>query len=148
PRYLNATAQTLLAEGRAAFHASGHATHRIFAFGTETVVFPWRGDRIMNTLAVVLSKQGLEIGQDGVAITVGNCTTAALIEVIKALAAGPPPDRVALAGTVRAKVHDKYDRYLSEELLNVAYAARALDVPGAWTSLAELAELPKPAAAT
>jgi ATP-dependent Lhr-like helicase len=36
-------------------------------------------------------------------------------------------------------VHDKYDRYLSDELLDVGYAARALDVPGAWASLAELA---------
>ncbi len=147
PRYLDPTAQTLLAEGRAAFHASGHATHRIFARGTETLLFPWRGDRIMNTIAVVLTRHGLEVGQDGVAITVGNCSPAELLGTIKELAAGPPPDPVALAGKVRAKIYDKYDRYLSEELLNVAYAARALDVPGAQASLAELAELPMPATA-
>src|SRR6266511_3563718 len=147
PRYLDPTAQTLLAEGRAAFHASGHATHRIFARGTETLLFPWRGDRIMNTIAVVLTRHGLDVGQDGVAITVGNCSPAELLGTIKELAAGPPPDPVALAGKVRAKIYDKYDRYLSEELLNVAYAARALDVPGAQASLAELAELPMPATA-
>jgi ATP-dependent Lhr-like helicase len=145
PRYLDATAQTLLAEGRAAFHVFGHATHRIFAWGAETVMFPWRGDRIMNTLAVVLTKYGLEVGQDGLAITVGNCSPAQLIEVIKELAAGPRPDPVTLADTVRAKIHDKYDRYLSEELLNAGYAARALDVPGAWASLADLAALSIPA---
>lgn len=59
--------------------------------------------------------------------------------MLRELATSPPPDPVALASTVRAKVHDKYDRYLSEELL--AYTARALDVPGAWASLAELATL-------
>jgi ATP-dependent helicase Lhr and Lhr-like helicase len=145
PRYLDATARTLLAEGRAAFHAYGHAGHRIFSWGRETVLFPWRGDRIMNTLAVVLTRQGLDVGQDGLAITVGNCSPTQLLDVIRKLATGSAPDPVALAATVKAKVHDKYDRYLSEEILNLAYAARALDVSGAWTSLAGLASLPTPA---
>ena len=142
PRYLDRTAQTLLAEGRAAFHAYGHGTRRVFAWDSGTLLFPWRGDRIMNTLAVVLTKQGLHVGQEDLAITVGNCPPAELLALIGDLAAGPRPDPVALAGTVRAKAHDKYDRYLSEELLNLAYASRALDVPGAWASLADLAALP------
>ncbi len=138
PRYLDATARTMLAEGRAGFHAYGHATSRIFAQQAETVLFPWRGDRIMNTLAVVLATHGLTVGQDGLAITVGNCSPTQLRELIRKLAAGPAPEPDALAATVRAKVHDKYDRYLSEEVLNRAYAARALDVPGAWATLVEL----------
>jgi ATP-dependent Lhr-like helicase len=154
PRYLDATARTLLAEGRAAFHAYGHATRRIFArdsfgggsfrdsFRDETLLFPWRGDRIMNTLAAVLGRHGLAVGQDGLAITVGNCTPTRLLDVITRLATGPAPDPVAIAATVRAKQHDKYDRYLDEDLLNLGYAARALDVPGAWSCLAELADPP------
>ena len=78
-------------------------------------------------------------------ITVGNCSPAQLLDVVRGLAAGSAPDPVALAATVQAKLHDKYDRYLSEEILNLAYAARALDVPGAWRSLAELAALSVPA---
>lgn len=144
PRYLDTTARTLLAEGRAAFHAYRHATNRIFAWGAETVLFPWRGDRIMNTLAVLLAGHGLAVGQDGLAITVGNCSPAQLMDLVEELAAGPVPDPEALAATVRAKVHDKYDRYLSEEVLNRAYAARALDVQGAWASLAELTALSLP----
>ena len=142
PRYLDPTARTLLAEGRAAFHGSGHATRRIFARDAETLLFPWRGDRIMNTLAAVLGRSGLAVGQDGLAITIGNCSPARLLDVITDLAGRPAPDPVAIAATVRAKQHDKYDRYLGEELLNLGYAARALDVPGAWASLAELADLP------
>lgn len=144
PRYLDATARTLLAEGRAAFHAYGHATNRIFSWSSETILFPWRGDRIMNTLAVVLAGRGFAVGQDGLAITIGNCSPAELMALIGKLATQPAPDPEALAATVRAKVHDKYDRYLCEEVLNCAYAARALDVPGAWASLAELASLPLP----
>src|SRR5262249_19833419 len=105
PRYLDATARALPAEGRAALHADGHATPRIFAWGSETALFPWRGDRIMNTLAAVLARRGLEVGQDGLAITVGNRSPAQLLGVVRELAAGPAPDPVALAATVRAKAH-------------------------------------------
>ncbi|MFC8849515.1 MULTISPECIES: DEAD/DEAH box helicase [unclassified Micromonospora] len=140
PRYLDVTARTLLAEGRAAFHAYGHATRRVFAQEAGTLLFPWRGDRIMNTLAAVLGMRGLVVGQDGLAITVRDCTPARLLPVLRSLATGPAPDPVAIAAAVRAKQHDKYDRYLSEDLLNLGYAARALDVPGAWACLTDLAD--------
>ena len=99
----------------------------------------------MNTLAVVLAAQGRQVGQDGIALTVGDCAPAELWQLVDTLAAGPRPDPGWLAGTVRAKIHEKYDRYLGAELLDRAYAARALDVPGAWGCLAELASSRSPA---
>jgi hypothetical protein len=42
------------------------------------------------------------------------------------------------------KTRDKYDRYLGDDLLNLAYAARALDVPATWATLADLSNLPRP----
>jgi ATP-dependent Lhr-like helicase len=60
--------------------------------------------------------------------------------VITNLASGPPPDPTEIAATVRAKHHDKYDRYLGEQLLNLGYAARALDLPGAWAVFRDLAD--------
>lgn len=139
PAYLDTTARTLLAEGRAAFHAAGHANQRIFARGPETLLFPWCGDRIMNTLTVVLAGRGLQAGQDGLAITVIGRTPVEVRDLIRELAADAPPGPMALAAAVPAKARDKYDRYLSNELLNAAYAARALDVPGAWAILTQLA---------
>lgn len=141
-RYLDAAARTLLAEGRAAFIDSGHETSYIFPSGPDAVLFPWRGDRVMNTLAVVLADQGYRVGQDGLALTVGNCAPAELWRLVRRLAAAPRPDPVWLASTVRAKVHEKYDRYLGAELLDVAYAARALDVAGAWACLADIGAQP------
>jgi ATP-dependent Lhr-like helicase len=142
PRYLDAAARSLLAEGRAAFVDSGHQTSRVFPSGPDAVFFPWRGDRVMNTLAVVLAGQGYRVGQDGLTVTVGDCAPDELWRLLRTLAAGPPPDPVWLAATVRAKVHEKYDRYLGAELLDVAYAARALDVAGAWACLADIGAQP------
>jgi ATP-dependent helicase Lhr and Lhr-like helicase len=144
PAYLDATARDLLAEGRDGFHRLGHADRRIFGWGNETLLFPWRGDRIMNTLLVTFASRGLVAGRDGVGLTVKGTTPAGLWELIQELAGSPPPDPLALAGTVRVKAHDKYDRYLGDGLLDAAYAARALDVPAAWATLADLARLPFP----
>ncbi len=145
PRYLDATAKQLLAEGREIFHRFGHAEQQIFGWGTETLLFPWSGDRIMNTLLVTLCRHGLSVGQDGLCLTVKGTTPVDLWELLQELAAGAPPDPLALASTVRVKARDKYDRFLGGELLNLAYAARSLDVPGTWSLLSRLAALPPPA---
>jgi ATP-dependent helicase Lhr and Lhr-like helicase len=144
PRYLDSIARTLLGEGREVFRRFGHADQSIFGWGNETLLFPWRGDRIMNTLLVTLASQGLNVGQDGVCLTVKGTSPTGLWTLIHELAGAPQPDPLALADSVRAKPRDKYDRYLGADLLNLAYAARALDVPAAWAALADLANLPRP----
>jgi ATP-dependent Lhr-like helicase len=141
PAYLDATARDLLAEGRSAFRRFGLADQPIVGWGNETLLFPWRGDRIMNTLLVTLASRGLLAGQDGVSLTVKGIAPARLWELIQDLAGSPPPEPLALAGTVRVKTHHKYDRYLGTDLLNEAYAARALDVPTTWALLADLAQV-------
>jgi ATP-dependent Lhr-like helicase len=144
PRYLDSTAQALLREGREVFRRFGHADHAIFGWENETLLFPWRGDRIMNTLLVTLASQGLDVGQDGVCLTVKGTTPTRLWTLIQELAAASPPDALALADIVRTKTRDKYDRYLGEDLLNLAYAARAIDIRATWATLADLANLPRP----
>jgi ATP-dependent helicase Lhr and Lhr-like helicase len=144
PGYLDSTAQVLLGEGREAYRRFGHADRAIFGWENETLLFPWRGDRIMNTLLVTLASHGLTVGQDGVCLTVKGTTPTRMWTLIRELADAPQPDPLALADSVRTKARDKYDRYLGEDLLNQAYAARALDVPAAWATLADLANLPRP----
>lgn len=98
----------------------------------------------MNTLQVILTSQGFPTGQDGLCLTVKGTSAFDLWTLVQELAQGPMPEPVALARTVRVKTRDKHDRYRGEELLNQAYAARALDVPGTWDLLAELSALPPP----
>lgn len=145
PRYLDEPARQLLREGRENFHRYGHVRQQLFDWRGETLVFPWRGDRIMNTLQVILSSHGFTVGQDGLCLTVKGTSASGVWTLMQELSQAPLPEPVALARTVGVKIRDKYDRYLGEELLDRAYAARALDVPGTWDLLAELAALPPPA---
>jgi ATP-dependent Lhr-like helicase len=138
PSYLSSTAQELLAEGRAAFHRLGLAHSPFLPHGRGTVIFPWRGDRIVNTLLVILKREGIDVDSVRVAITCANADQERLHALIAKLAATAPPDPIALAASVLNKGHDKHDGYLSEPLLTAAYAARSLDVPATWGALREL----------
>jgi ATP-dependent helicase Lhr and Lhr-like helicase len=144
PVYLDGTAQRLLDEGRDAYRRLLLHEQRLVSWGRDTVVLPWRGDKIMNTLAVVLRGQRVEVGQDGVALTVRRIDAAGLWELTRELADAPPPDPLELAESVANKAADKHDCYLDDALLTQSYAARSLDVPGAWSALNDLSKAPRP----
>ncbi|MEU8076777.1 DEAD/DEAH box helicase [Catellatospora citrea] len=135
PRYLDQVAQQLLDQGRSAFHRYHLDNEAILDWGNDTLLFPWRGDRIMNTLAATFTSHGLEVGQDGVALTVHGTTGKALQDLIDELSVSQRPSPVDLAAKVPTKESGKYDAFLDEDLLNVAYAARSFDVAEAWSSL-------------
>jgi ATP-dependent helicase Lhr and Lhr-like helicase len=137
PRYLDAKAVQLLAEGRANFTRFGLDVSPTMAWGADTLIFPWRGDRIMSTLAAALTCAGVDVAQDGVCLTIAGTSPEATIDRLQALAASVP-DPLTLAASVRNKAVEKYDDLLSDELLNVAYAARSIDVDGAWRALTSL----------
>jgi ATP-dependent helicase Lhr and Lhr-like helicase len=144
PAFLDEVALTLLQQGRDAYTRLQLTEFGMVHHGSDTIVIPWRGDTVMNTLAVVLQSRGLEVGHEGVLLTVAATTPTELQELFRKLAAAPPPDPIQLAATVAVKAAHKYDQYLSAELLARAYAARSLDIPNTWHALRELAELPTP----
>ena len=137
PAYLDAVAARLLAEARANFNRFGLAADHVLTWGGDTLIFPWCGDRIMSTLAAALTTADVETGQDGVCLTLTSIRPAEALPRLQALAE-QFPDPLALASKVKDKVVEKYDEFLSEELLDVAYAAREFDLEGARRVLASL----------
>ena len=135
PAYLDATAVRLLAEGRANFTRFGLGEDPLLTSGADTLIFAWRGDRILSTLAVALTGAGIEVAPDGVCLTMTGADRTTAITQLRALLAEGPPDPVALAARVATKVVEKYDDQLTDQLLNEAFAARSLDVDGAWEAL-------------
>jgi ATP-dependent Lhr-like helicase len=138
PAYLSATSQRLLSEGRTAFHRLRLDRSPLYAYGNHTILFPWRGDLIMNTLAVALKREGLEVSEDGVAIECKDTSPESLLRILTRLASSPEPDPCSLANDVLVKQQDKHDQYLGESLLTEAYAARSLDVPATWSALRDI----------
>lgn len=137
PAYLDAKAVRLLGEGRANFARFGLGSDPVLEWGADTLIFPWRGGRIMSTLAVALTAAGANAALDGVCLTMTAASRAAAIDRLQSLA-DSAPDPLALAASVKNKIVEKYDDFLSEDLLNIAYAARSLDADGAWHTLTSL----------
>jgi ATP-dependent helicase Lhr and Lhr-like helicase len=137
PAFLDATAQDLLLEARANFNAYQLAETQLLAHGRQTLIFPWRGSLVMNTLLVQLLAAEMTVEQGTIALTV-NLPLKDLWKRLKKLAATKPPDPVTLAATVRNKINEKHDLFLDEELLCRNYAAGYLDVQEAWETLQQI----------
>lgn len=105
-------------------------------------LFFWAGDRVVDTVQLLLRAHGLSVQRDGIALTIGDVTPTALGEHIRALVSGAPPDPTHLARSVGNKRSGKYDRYLDEDLLSTDYASRRLDIAGAWRALHDIARVP------
>lgn len=131
PHYLDPAAAALVQEGRSAFQALGLATTRLLEVGPDVVVFPWAGDRVMNTLAVALRSVELDASAEGIAIVVEEADADSVLEALDALTKAQLGTAETLAASVLNKRSAKYDWVLSESLLTRDYARRALDLQGA-----------------
>jgi ATP-dependent Lhr-like helicase len=141
PNYLDATAQRLLDEGRRSYRRLRLNTDIALAWGEDTVVFAWLGDRVLDTLAVWLTAAGFQTGRDGVALTVAQSTPAELGHAVREILNTNIPNGVELAATVPNTTFDKYDTYLGPQLRNLAYAHGQLDIPRATEFLTHLADV-------
>jgi ATP-dependent Lhr-like helicase len=138
PAYLDQTAVELLAEGRANFARLGLASTGILPRGNETLLFPWCGDRVMATLALALSDADVHVEHAGVCLTVSGADTASVSAYLQHLTTYGLPDRLELAGRVGNKIVEKYDEYLSDDVLTEAYAQDRLDPDGARVAIREI----------
>lgn len=135
PSFLEGTARSLLAEARGYFAQYRLAERSLLQFGGDTLLFLWAGDRVLNTVTVALRTRGLDVSQDGLAITVSGISPVELRNQLGAMLADGPPDGVRLAAAVANKEIEKYDGLLKGEPLDAAYAQRNLDPPAAWERL-------------
>lgn len=138
PAFLDATAQRLLSEGRRFFERFGLASNRLLASGADTLIFPWAGDRAMSTMACLLTAAGQDASHDGLALSLPGTRPVQALALLENILVSPPVDPVQLSSSVSAKASEKFDWLLTDELLNVGFAARALDVPGAYGAAADV----------
>jgi hypothetical protein len=104
------------------------------------MLFLWAGDTVMNTVAVALAARGVEVGMDGLALSIHGHSVPQVCRHMEMLVRGGVPDGAWLAATVANKMTEKYDWVLKGRLLDAAYAARSLDPQNAWWALRRVLE--------
>ena len=125
--YLDTGARRLLAEGREAFRRLGLASDRVLEWGSDVVLFPWVGDRALDTLALMLAHASLDAARDGAAVLVSGAGCDDVRSALTRVAASPP-SATELAQHVRNKRVEKHHGFLGDALLDADYASSRIDV--------------------
>lgn len=130
PVYLDSKAREMLGQARHAAQISGVTTNAFVVDGPDVVWFTWTGSRVNRTLAL-LGKYfaGFDVIDEGIALTFLKADAVSVLREYQALFDNPPSAEV-VASKVINKAQEKYDGFLSENLLNTVFSANCLDMPG------------------
>ncbi len=130
--YLNKTAQKHFDEGRRHFQELNLSENRFIVGITGLYLLPWKGDRIMQTIVQILKKNGIRRAKKiGSYIYIPDITSIRFKDTVKTILSMNPTTEEELAKSVSNLEFEKYDSFLSRELLQKAYGFRNFDVPGA-----------------
>ena len=138
PVYLDTMAKELLLEGRRTFERWGLSDHCVVEKGGLLYLFPWRGDRVLHTLALQLTTHKLTAWIEGVAIGVRGTDPAKLACALEQIARGAGPSGPILARLASNQLEEKYNWTLSPELRCLDYASRHLAEDDARETASEL----------
>lgn len=138
PAYLNAQARELLEEGRYHFRHLQLDRTPFVTDGANTLVFPWVGDVTMDSIAALLSHEGIQTEREGQSLRASNAQVDEVQAALQRLLTEPVPPPHVLASRVKNKESEKYDRYLGDDLLARAWASKRLNINGALQAVQQL----------
>jgi ATP-dependent Lhr-like helicase len=133
--YLDDTGQQLLREARENYTRLDLEHNRILASGSQTQIFLWRGDRVNDTLALMLLDHGLKGVNEGLYVSVTDSNVGRVRKVLNELRGEKAGTPDSLAKKVKNKLREKWDLLLPPELLNASFASTYIDVDGAKEAL-------------
>lgn len=137
PVYLNEQARLALKEGIDNYHSLRLDSKQVIQLGNMVHIFPWLGDQVTNTIAVLLRLHGLEADSFAGIVDIRNCTIADFYNVVKKITSEPKLNGTELANYIPDTVIEKYDPILPKEIRNIGYGARSFNLDGAynWISM-------------
>jgi hypothetical protein len=103
------------------------------------VVFTWTGDKVNDTIRLLLAHAGQIAQTAGPSIRV-SASVQDTVVALERIGSEPPPDHLLLASQVKNKVSEKYDYLLDDGLLNAEFASRKLNIPAAHAVIRRLVD--------
>ena len=138
--FMDRTARKLFSEGLRSFRDMGLANKRVIGLGKDVCLIPWMGDKIVNTLSVLLVMGGYNADKFAGVVEIEGAKSSDISRYIKSFSKDNRPTNAELAKLVKNKQTEKYDHLLPEELLNEDYGARAFDIDGTIDWITKAAE--------
>ena len=128
PEFMDTAAKQLFIEGLDFFRDLNLQDTRIICHGGHAYLIPWMGDKIVNTLTVLLISQGYKASCFAGVVEIEDADHLEVSQCLKTFDMDNKQSNTDLAKFVRNKQTEKYDYLLPENLLNEGYGAKAFDV--------------------
>lgn len=137
PAWLDATAQSLLAQARAAYRSMGLKACPFVATSTSVCVFPWLSDAAVQALLRLVQSKGLTAYADSGMLEVQGVDVGQLEALFKSLASAQALTGPALLEGAKNLEEQKWDWALPEDLLRASHASLHMDTEAAYAWLRE-----------
>lgn len=138
PTYLDKPAKSIFEEGIECFHTLGLDKIKALQTGNTVHILPWLGDRITNTITVLLRGEGLAADSFGGIIDIRNSSIESFHQAVETILRGTKPLSAELANGVLDTIIEKHDPVLPKEMRDLGYGVRFFDVDGAWEWMGKL----------
>lgn len=135
--FLDKLGQQLLDEARTNYRQLGLERTMLREAGNYVHILLWKGDRIHDTLTLLLQFKGLQALSHGVFVEVRGATAPDVEQTLRELATGRTLDPLEIAAQVENKFRQKWDLVLPPDVLDADFASDALDVPNTIATLRE-----------
>lgn len=133
--FLDDTAQQLLQEARGYFQSANLHDQFLLESGNATLLLTWCGDRVNNTLALMLKAHGVSVMNEGVALAMPGVQAAQLQVLLRTLKAEGLPSATELVAGVKNLAREKWDWTLPEPVLVKTYSSSCLEPAAAMHAL-------------
>ncbi len=138
PVYLNNEAKSILKEGFDNFHSLNLDKTAVLQIGNTVHVFPWLGDKIVNTITILIRQNGLSANCFGGIIDINNASSDDFFHAVNKILNGPQISPTELAEMVPDTIVEKHDYFLPREIREISYGAKFFDVDGAMSWLSTI----------
>jgi ATP-dependent Lhr-like helicase len=142
--FLDAKAAALLDEARQTYRDLGLAEIDIRQSGNETQLLLWQGDRVNDTVILMMHERGFQGMNEGVCINFFGTDTVAVRAALGELITAGEFDNARLAATVQNKIREKWDSLLPDDVLAANYASQYLDMNAACAAVRSVLLRPEP----
>lgn len=141
PVFCDKEALSLFEGGRRCFCDLGLKTVPMIQAGSTVHIFPWLGDRAVNTITLLLRNAGLKADCFSGIIEVRDADIAMCTDTIRRILNTPQPAAHDLANGIPNTFVEKHDLFVPQELRERDYGAKFFDVDGAWRWLSGISIL-------
>jgi len=128
--FMDSIAKDLFNEGLKVFRDLQLNKNYIINHGNHVYIIPWMGDKIINTLTILLIKLGYKASCFAGIIEVDNSKVSDISKSLQEICYMNKPKNAELAEFIENKQTEKYDYLLPKSLLNEGYGAKAFDIDG------------------